>query len=136
VARADIGSDLDELGIAARKPILVDTNVVLQAGAYRFSATRQHPLDDFVLVTPYPSGRPRCVRKYAFEFAQKDVQQMLFRRHRVLDSQDELHVRAIVNQSFIDKAACAMDVRQIEYFDLGPDTEFTHASRELSDQGS
>jgi len=60
MARADIGSDLDELGIAARKPILADTNVVFQAGAYRFAATRQDPLDDFVLVTPYSSGRPCC----------------------------------------------------------------------------
>ena len=59
---------------------------------------------------------------------------MLFRWHRVLDSQDELHVRAIVNQSFIDQAACSMDVRQIEDFDLGPDTVLAHACREISDQ--
>ena len=32
-------------------------------------------------------------------------QEMFFRRHRVLDSQDELHVRAVIDQSFVDKTA-------------------------------
>jgi hypothetical protein len=54
VSHADVGRDLDQLGIASREAIFADTNIVLQAGAYRSSATGEDPLDDRVFVTPYP----------------------------------------------------------------------------------
>ena len=74
MARADTSRDLDELGIAVRKPILADPNIVLEAGAYRFSAARQDPIDDFALMAPYPGGRPGCVGKHASELAKEEVQ--------------------------------------------------------------
>ena len=54
---------------------------------------------------------------------------MLIRRYGVLNAHDELNMRLIVHQPFLDQPGVRRDMRQIEDLDLRPDAVLLHACR-------
>ena len=66
-------------------------------------------------MTSDPGCRPSRVGKYALELAVQKIEDPSFRRECILYPHDELNVRAIIDQSEVDKLAGTINMRNAAF---------------------
>jgi hypothetical protein len=134
VLRANVSRNFNQFSVALREPIFASTNVVLEPGSDRIATPGQNPVHDGALMTSYSGRRPRGFGKDAFKFTKKEIHEMLFRRHRVFDSHDELHVGMIIDQALINQPSRPMNMGQVKDLDFRPDPVLAHLRREMANE--
>ena len=91
-----VRSQPHKFSVALREAVLRNPNIILKASANCIRTPGQGPAHHLRLMSSDPCRCPGAAWKNAFCFCQKNVEKVLVRWHRVLDTHNELHVRSFV----------------------------------------
>ena len=97
----------DQFGIALRKPVAVELDVVLEPRA-QVAAELQRPAIDLELMAADAGRAPGGVGHDVFQFGQQKFQHMPPRRQRIRNAEHELHMQRPLDQAAIGQVALAL----------------------------
>src|SRR5215510_13782665 len=123
----------NQLAVAAGEAILVELDVVFDAGAdvpTQFKA----PFVDLELMTSNSCGRPGRIGHEIFQLGDQKFQQLAPDREGIGNAHHKLNLARTLEQTAISHDFRVVEHRYVKNLDFRFDVEFKHGSRELFDK--
>src|SRR5215475_12348623 len=123
----------NQLAVAAGEAILVELDVVFDAGA-DVSTQFKAPLVDLELMTTNSCGRPGRIGHEIFQFGDEKFQELAPDREGIGNAHHKLNLTWTLEEAAINHDFCVVEHRYVKNLDLRLHVEFKHGSRELFDK--